>query len=102
MGTHRYENESSDDEEEAEEDEEESRYYYTVVLEVEKRVGDEGGKVRERHEIEYVPWRAIEFENMQYTSDVFLKGSFRHEMFLPDHLFPKAWLKENQKEEQKQ
>jgi hypothetical protein len=38
-----------------------------------------------------VPRRAIEFFDIQYTSDLKLPNAFRHEMDLPDHMFPAAW-----------
>jgi len=92
--TERYDNEDSSDDE----DEEATghQYYYSVMVDVIKQVGDEG-KVEERHEIESVPRHAIEFINLPYTSDAFLKNSFRHEMQLPNGMFPKAWMEEEQK-----
>ena len=86
-----------EDEEESSDDEEEEEYagheyLYSVTLEVQKEAGENDEAVTELHEVEMVPRRAFEFANLRYTSDVFLKGAFRHEMILPDELFPKAWM----------
>jgi len=98
--TQRYEIEDEDSEDDDEEEEAEGgsthKYLYTVELDVQKQFGDVD-VINERHEIELVPRKAIEFSNMHYTSDVFLKNSFRHEMKLPDEIFPKAWMREEQK-----
>ena len=62
---------------------------YTLELEVRKEVGDEA--FVEKHEITNAPRGAIRFSNRDYTSDVFLKKAFRHEMILADDVFPEAW-----------
>lgn len=81
------------------EDEEEGthRYLYTIELEVKKEFEgikglDDMDPITEIHEITDVPWDAIVFHNLPYTSDAFLKQAFRHEMKLPDEIFPKAWM----------
>jgi hypothetical protein len=38
-----------------------------------------------------IPRRAVEFFDQSYTSDMFLKDAFRHEIALPDDMVPKAW-----------
>lgn len=38
-----------------------------------------------------VPRRAIQFFDNQYESELFLHNRFRHQMDLPDHMFPEAW-----------
>jgi len=91
--TERYEDEEYSEDEEEESDHE---YLYTAELEVQKPFGDTGDVIVERHEIEMIPREAIEFVNLHYTSDVFLKNSFRHEMKLPDEIFPKAWMNKEQ------
>lgn len=48
--------------------------------------------IHETHIITHIPWKAIRFFNKPYTSDVFLKQAFRHEMGLPDGVWPKAWM----------
>lgn len=93
-----------DEEEREEEDEEEGghKYRYTIQLTVQKMNQFEGADViEERHVITDVPWVAIEFVDKHYTSDVFLKNAFRHEMKLPDEIFPKAWMNLIPKEERK-
>ncbi|KAL3817281.1 hypothetical protein ACHAXA_003202 [Cyclostephanos tholiformis] len=90
--TERYE---ADEDYEESEDEEEShnlgRYMYTVLIEVKKPFTDDYF-ITEVHEIRNVPRSSISFVNIPYTSDIFLKNSFRHEMMLPDDIFPKAWM----------
>ena len=48
--------------------------------------------IHEHHEITDVPIEAIDLVNKKYTSDMFLKSAFRHEMALPDGLWPEAWM----------
>ena len=38
-----------------------------------------------------VPRSQIHFYHKPYKADNFLKGSFRHEMMIPDEMFPDAW-----------
>lgn len=38
-----------------------------------------------------VPRDAISFYYKHYHSDMFVKGAFRHEMMIPDDIFPSAW-----------
>lgn len=38
-----------------------------------------------------VPRSQMQFFNKPYKSDTFRKGSFRHEMMIPDEIFPNAW-----------
>jgi hypothetical protein len=76
-------------------------YRYTVRIEVQKTVmdgstGNSGtNSYTEIHEITNVPRSQIIFVNSPYTGDVFLKNAFRHEMMLPDTIFPEAWKYEN-------
>ena len=65
-------------------------YLYTIEMDVKKH--QDSWVIYESHVIRNVPWKAILFRNIEYTSDVFLKQAFRHEMRLPDELFPKAWM----------
>ena len=39
-----------------------------------------------------VPREAIEFVDKPYTKDQFLPNAFRHEMKLPEGIFPEAWM----------
>ena len=48
--------------------------------------------IQENHVITRVPAEAIDLVNEKYTSDMFLKSAFRHEMELPDGLWPEAWM----------
>ena len=74
------------------------KYLYEIEIKTKKSVGEETPFL-EHHIITDVPWNAIRFYEKPYTSDVFLKHAFRHEMKLPDEIFPKAWM--NLGEEQK-
>ncbi|KAL7466642.1 hypothetical protein ACHAXS_006941 [Conticribra weissflogii] len=38
-----------------------------------------------------VPQYAIQFTNKKYTSDLFLSNAFRHEMMIPNEIFPDSW-----------
>lgn len=42
-------------------------------------------------EIFSFPRHALRFFDNAYTSDLHLAGSFRHEIAMPDELFPAAW-----------
>jgi hypothetical protein len=42
--------------------------------------------------VTHVPRRAIEFFDDKYMSDLHLRNAFRHEMDLPDHMLPLAWI----------
>lgn len=102
--TERYSNDVNDEEDSSDDEEDESntnhKYRYTIELEV-RKVFDETETITESHEITDVPRDAFSFANIPYTSDVFLKQSFRHEMKLPDEIFPKAWMNLIPKEEGK-
>ena len=39
-----------------------------------------------------VPRAAIQFADKPYTLDEFMKGTFREHMYLPDEMFPDAWI----------
>lgn len=71
------------------------KFLYTVEMIIEKRHGDLETVIREVHEIEGVPRAGIYFADVYYTSDVFLKHAFRHEMKL--EVFPQAWMKKEEK-----
>ncbi|KAL7488085.1 hypothetical protein ACHAW6_013684 [Cyclotella cf. meneghiniana] len=43
-------------------------------------------------EVMNVPQWGIQFINRQYSSDLFLRNAFRHEMMIPDSIFPEAWM----------
>ncbi|KAL7545600.1 hypothetical protein ACHAWF_008953 [Thalassiosira exigua] len=55
-------------------------FTYTVEL----QIGD--GYV-----VKNVPRKALSFTPKHYGSDSFVRGVFRHEMMIPDEIFPNAW-----------
>lgn len=97
--TERYDREIDleDDGEEEDEAPDDHEFFYSVELWAEKKV-DEVPFI-ERHEISDVPRKAIHFGNRDFTSDVYLKQAFRHEMILPDDIFPQAWMNIMEKQE---
>eukprot|EP00956_Cyclotella_meneghiniana_P034746 scaffold107994_cov70-Cyclotella_meneghiniana.AAC.1 len=78
--------------EEEDEDEEENYHGYEYDAELNIRKTFEDVIIHEVHIITHIPWKAIRFFNKAYTSDIFLKNAFRHEMGLPDDVWPKAWM----------
>jgi hypothetical protein len=76
------------------------KYLYVIEIDAEKTVDDET-TFHEHHILTDVPWNAIKFVDKPYTSDVFLKHAFRHEMKLPDEIFPKSWMNVEQKQKEK-
>ena len=38
-----------------------------------------------------MPREAIKFVDQRYSSDIFLPGAFRHEIVVPDNIWPEAW-----------
>jgi len=46
-----------------------------------------------------IPREAIRFRDVKYTSDMHLKGAFRHEIMIPDEIFPNIWKNVNSKKE---
>jgi hypothetical protein len=85
-------------------------YYYTMAMLTEDEIigddddddGDEGYIVpnfhipddeRDGHVLVDVPRHAIKVQDRLYSKDEFLKGkhAFRHEIMLPDEIFPEAW-----------
>ena len=39
-----------------------------------------------------IPPRAIEFVDLPDTKDQYLRNAFRHEIDIPDSIFPKQWM----------
>ena len=95
----RGEDDSSDDSSDDNEYQITHKYLYVVEIDVEKTV-DDVTSFHEHYIMTDVPWSAIKVMEKPYTSDIFLKNAFRHEMKLPDEIFPKSWM--NFSEEQKQ
>eukprot|EP00571_Detonula_confervacea_P007826 CAMPEP_0172326942 /NCGR_PEP_ID=MMETSP1058-20130122/58069_1 /TAXON_ID=83371 /ORGANISM="Detonula confervacea, Strain CCMP 353" /LENGTH=602 /DNA_ID=CAMNT_0013043851 /DNA_START=67 /DNA_END=1875 /DNA_ORIENTATION=- len=78
-------------------DAERTAYYYTMVILNENEleygiipplVGIPSG---ENHILTNVPRWAIEVRDKLYTKDEFLSKSFRHEMMMPNEIFPETW-----------
>jgi hypothetical protein len=78
------------DQEELDNDQHYHDYEYDAELNIRKTFEDV--IIHERHIITHIPWKAIRFFNRPYTSDVFLKQAFRHEMGLPEGLWPESWM----------
>lgn len=72
-------------------------YAYDAELNVRKTFEDV--IIHETHVVTHIPWKAIRFFNKPYTDDVFLKKAFRHEMALPEGVWPEAWLNLPRKED---
>ncbi|OEU08037.1 hypothetical protein FRACYDRAFT_196864 [Fragilariopsis cylindrus CCMP1102] len=68
---------------------------YTVVI-----AADEGDDDEDKRIIKNVPRRGLQFEDIAYTNDQFLSNAFRHDIRIPDDLFPDAW-KNNKNENNK-
>ena len=73
-------------------------YYYTVVMLDEDQLED--GMIStmehnipagENHILTNVPRWAIGVKDKLYKKDEFLEKSFRHEMLMPDEIFPESW-----------
>jgi hypothetical protein len=45
----------------------------------------------EVHVVSKVPRHAVRFSDKPYTTDPHLEGAFRHELHLPDDVFPEEW-----------
>ena len=59
---------------------------YTVRLEPDEDEDHEGYAI-----VRGIPGRAIRFYNDPYTSDMFDRRAFRHEIGIPDEMVPSAW-----------
>lgn len=44
------------------------------------------------HDQDNIPLEGLQFFNKMYTSDMHLRNAFRHEIGLPDDLFPRSWI----------
>ena len=49
----------------------------------------------ERHIVSDLPRQAIRFTNKIYTTDQHMENAFRHEITLPDDIFPLNWIDRN-------
>ncbi|CAJ1942276.1 unnamed protein product [Cylindrotheca closterium] len=61
------------------------RTVYTAVL----GIGGEGAE--EMVLLENLPREAFEFQDRPHTEDLFLPNAFRHDIRIPDEMFPEAW-----------
>lgn len=69
----------------------EGRLLYTVVM-MEEYENDENGQPQlNNHIVEDIPREGIKFVDRPYTSDLFLPGAFRHDIRIPDKMFPDSW-----------
>lgn len=67
-----------------------SRRLYTIALLEE--VEDDDDEEEERLVlVEEMPRAAFSFEDKPYTADMFLTNAFRHDIRIPDDIFPDAW-----------
>lgn len=62
--------------------------FYTVVM-MEDDEDDDSQFVN--HLVEDIPREGIKFVDRPYTSDIFLRNSFRHDIRIPDEMFPQTW-----------
>ena len=63
-----------------------NEWLYTVIV----KEKDASGSTRERIVLD-IPREGIHFVDRPYSSDIFLKNAFRHEMQIPDSIFPDVW-----------
>lgn len=76
-----------------------SLYTVVVTTKVEDNDDDEedegdDDRPRPRHKrvtVTNVPRRGLRFEDLSYTTDQFLPNAFRHDIRIPDEIFPEAW-----------
>jgi len=75
-----------------------TQYYYDVIMLDETEIEQDMAIMAEslipegeEHIILNMPGRAIEVADKKYTKDEYVKNSFRHEMMIPDEIFPPAW-----------
>mmetsp|Transcript_30722 Transcript_30722/g.66428 ORF Transcript_30722/g.66428 Transcript_30722/m.66428 type:complete len:642 (+) Transcript_30722:93-2018(+) len=61
-------------------------YVYTVELAIQTH-----GKDPVPNTVVGVPRKALSFTHTEYQSDSLIQGVFRHEMMIPDEIFPNAW-----------
>jgi hypothetical protein len=71
----------------------EEGYLYTLRVILEPGgTAKEGYKVEAKHAIlRNVPRKAVTFYHKKYRSEMFVEGTFRHEMMIDDIMFPDAW-----------
>lgn len=63
-------------------------YLYTAVM---WSPDPSGGEPKLKGKLNKVPRQAFGYYNLHWTTDQFLPNAFRHDIRIPDDLFPKAW-----------
>jgi hypothetical protein len=61
--------------------------YFTHEMSTDSNLNETRFLRRQKH----LPSRLLDFVNKPYKSDMFWKGAFRHEIKIPDSIFPKLW-----------
>jgi hypothetical protein len=73
-----------------EEEEDNGEFFYNVRMEYEVK-DDDGKWVDKFVEREGVPRSAISFLDRPYTTDIHLANAFRHDIRIPNDMFPRKW-----------
>ena len=63
-------------------------FHYSVVMFEED---EEDNSQLVNHRVDGIPRQGINFHDRPYTSDFLQHGVFRHDIRIPDHMFPPAW-----------
>ena len=76
------------------------QFLYTVYdieddEEEEEDSRDGGNRMDNRKIVKNLPKEAFRFFDRAYTTDMFLKGAFRHPIMIPDEIFPEKWKRSN-------
>ena len=66
-------------------------YSYTVLVENRKHHVPIQEQVPAKHIVTNVPAAALRLSDLTYTTDTHLYNAFRHELHLPNDVFPNAW-----------
>ena len=65
--------------------------YYTVKLFKENDNGKSNNDTEGYLNVSNVPRKAMKFFDLPYTTDIHLKGAFRHPIGIPDEMVPDSW-----------
>ncbi len=80
-------------------DDNESFYFYTVAIQNRYGLSEDKRIPRgEKHIVNRVPRWAIKFSGKLYTSDQHYANAFRHEIGLPNDIFPENWMDKEARE----
>lgn len=66
-------------------------YYYTVLMENRPHHLPVHEQVPSQHVVTGVPAAALRVSDRTYSTDTYLSNAFRHELRLPNNVFPDAW-----------